>query len=237
MSLFFSFGPAFFSQIQASIHYGFRNAVPFAFGVSTSDVLMVAILLLISQKIPPEDFISLMHNRWVLYAGALVVTGFGLYTMFVKTRHTTEVSDSDHINFQSMQAPSRMVVYFRGLALNFFNPLLWLYWCTVVTIILLGDNDISIGQRYLFFAGVLITTLSMDVLKCKLASLLQRIITYRFLKIFNKCVGVIIIGFAVFMVISASPRHEQQNNNQRSIEMMQDIIHTKPPITKLKIDK
>lgn len=228
LSLFFSFGPAFFSQIQASIHYGFRNAVPFAFGVSTSDVLMVALLLLISQKIPPEDFLSILHNRWLLYAGALVVTGFGLYTMFVKTRQTTEIGDSDHINYQNMQAPSRLVVYFRGLTLNFFNPLLWLYWCTVVTIILLGETDISVGRRYLFFAGILSATLGMDVLKCKLASLLQRIITYRFLKIFNKCVGLIIIGFAIFMVVSASPRHEQ-NNNQRSIEMMQDIMHTKPP--------
>ena len=41
LSLFFSFGPAFFSQIQASIHYGFRNAYPFALGVSTSDVANV----------------------------------------------------------------------------------------------------------------------------------------------------------------------------------------------------
>ena len=98
LSLFFSFGPAFFSQIQASIHYGFRNAVPFAFGVSTSDILIVAILLLISRNIPMEDMIQLLNNRWIIYVGAGVVASFGLYTMFLKTRHAAESSETDKIN-------------------------------------------------------------------------------------------------------------------------------------------
>lgn len=78
LSLFFSFGPAFFSQIQASIHYGFRNAVPFAYGISTSDVSIVAILLLISRNIPMDDMILMLNNRWIVYVGAAVVASFGL---------------------------------------------------------------------------------------------------------------------------------------------------------------
>ena len=108
------------------------------------------------------------------------------------------------------------------------NPVIWLYWATLITILICGESDISISQRYIFFGGVLSATLCMDILKCKLASLLQRIITYRFLKIFNKCVGAILIGFAVFMVVSTLPRFEN-NGNQKSIEMMQEIMNTKPP--------
>ncbi|MBO7489948.1 MAG: LysE family transporter [Bacteroidales bacterium] len=231
LSLFFSFGPAFFSQIQASIHYGFRNAVPFAFGVSTSDILIVAILLLISRNIPMEDMIQLLNNRWIIYVGAGVVASFGLYTMFLKTRHAAESSETDKINFRYVQIPSRLSVYLRGLTLNFFNPVIWLYWATLVTILICGESEISIGQRYLFFGGVLSATLCMDILKCKLASLLQRIITYRFLKVFNKSVGIILIGFAIFMVVSTLPRFEK-NGNQRSVEMMQEIMNTKPTLKK-----
>ena len=231
LSLFFSFGPAFFSQIQASIHYGFRNAVPFAFGVSTSDILIVAILLLISRNIPMEEMILLLNSRWIIYVGAGVVASFGLYTMFLKTRHAAEASETDKINFRNVQTPSRLSVYLRGLTLNFFNPVIWLYWATLVTILICGESDISVGQRYLFFGGVLSATLCMDILKCKLASLLQSIITYRFLKVFNKSVGLILVGFAIFMVVSTMPRFEQ-NGNQRSVEMMQEIMNTKPPLKK-----
>ena len=229
LSLFFSFGPAFFSQVQASIHYGFRNAVPFAFGVSTSDILVVAILLLISRNIPMDEMLAILSNRWIISIGAIIIASFGLYTMFLKTKHAAESSETDRINFQTVQMPSRISVYLRGMTLNFFNPLIWVYWATMVTILICGESDITIAQRYLFFAGVLSATLSMDILKCKLASLLQRIITYRFLKIFNKSVGLILIGFAVFMVVSTMPRFKGQNNNQKSIEMMHEIMHTKPP--------
>ena len=227
LSLFFSFGPAFFSQMRASIHYGFRNAVPFAFGVSSSDVIIVAGLLIVSHTISMDNMMVILNNRWVLYVGATVVAGFGLYTIFLKTRHAVESTESDRVSLQNVQTPSRLGVYMRGLTLNFFNPLVWLYWATMVTIVIYGDEDISLGERYLFFGGVLTATLCMDVLKCKLASLLQRIITYKFLTVFNKCVGCVLIVFSIVMVLSTTPKFERDNSNQKSIEMMQELIHNR----------
>lgn len=231
LSLFFSFGPAFFSQIQASIHYGFRNAMPFAFGVNASDLIIVAVLLLISRNIPIDTMMEMLNNHWIIYLGAAVVAGFGLYTMLLKTKRAAEVSEYERISPRNCDIPSRWVIYLRGLFLNLFNPVIWLYWATMVTILVCGDSEISIGQRYLFFFGVLAATLVMDILKCKLASLLQRIITYRFLSVFNKSVGLILVGFAVFMVASTIPRFEREKSN-RPAQMMQEVMHTKPPVLK-----
>ncbi len=231
LSLFFSFGPAFFSQIQASIHYGFRNAMPFAFGVNASDLIIVAVLLLISRNIPIDTMMEMLNNHWIIYLGAAVVAGFGLYTMLLKTKRAAEVSEYERISPRNSDIPSRWVIYLRGLVLNLFNPVIWLYWATMVTILVCGDSEISIGQRYLFFFGVLAATLVMDILKCKLASLLQRIITYRFLSVFNKSVGLILVGFAVFMVASTIPRFEREKSN-RPAQMMQEVMHTKPPVLK-----
>ncbi|MBO4307199.1 MAG: LysE family transporter [Bacteroidales bacterium] len=224
LSLFFSFGPAFFSQIQASIHYGFRNSVPFPFGVSCGDILIVSILLLISHNIPIDEMVHVFENRWVIYIGAGVVGGFGLYTMLLKTKHVTEANENDKLKFHNVQAPSRFNVFMRGLMLNFLNPVIWVYWCSLVTLLLYGDSEISLGQRYLFFGGVLSATLLMDILKCKLASLLQRIITFRFLKIFNKCVGVILIGFAIFMVVSTSSK-VQSNDGQNPKKTLEKVMN------------
>ena len=225
LSLFFSFGPAFFSQIQASIHYGFRNAVPFAFGVSSSDVLIVAILLLLSHSIPIDDLSTFLNSRIVIIIGAAVVAGFGLYTMFLKTKHTAESKSSGKYDYATIAAPRHYVVYIRGLLLNFLNPLIWIYWCSVVTLLLYADNSTTLGQRYMFFGGVLSATLLMDILKCKLASLLQHIITFRFLNVFNKCVGCILIGFAIFMVASSSFGFKT-NDNHNSQKTLEKVMNT-----------
>ena len=230
LSLFFSFGPAFFSQIQASIHYGFRNAMPFAIGVSMSDILIVALFLFLSRNIPIEEIVVLLNNRWIICIGAAVVASFGLYTMFVKTKRTAEVGEYERLS-QNPMPPARKSVFFRGLFLNLLNPLIWLYWSTLVTLLVCGDAEISVVGRYLFFGGVLTATLGMDILKCKLASMLQRIITFRFLKIFNKTVGCILIAFAVVMVASSFPRFERENS-QRPAQMMQEVMHTKPTTIK-----
>lgn len=229
LSLFFSFGPAFFSQVQASIHYGFRNAVPFAFGVSTSDVVVVAVLLLISHNTPMEEMIALLNNRWLIYVGAAVVGSFGFYTMFLKTRLVAVTAENGVRKYDTKGFPSRISVYLRGLSLNLFNPVIWLYWATLVAILICGDTAISVSESILFFVGVLTATLSLDVLKCKLASLLQLMITHRFLKIFNKTIGAILIAFAVFMVVSTTSRFEDKSGNKRSIEMMQEIMSNKTP--------
>ena len=227
LSLFFSFGPAFFSQIQASIHYGFRNALPFAIGVSVSDIMIVSLYLLLSNNIPIEEMTALFNSRWVILIGAAVVASFGLYTIFLKTKRAAEVGEYERLS-QSPLPPARTSTFFRGLFLNLLNPLIWIYWSTLVTLIICGDTEVSLAQRYLFFGGVLTATLSMDILKCKLASLLQRVITYRFLNTFNKTVGCILIAFAVLMVASTFPRFEHENS-QRPAQMMQEVMNTKPP--------
>ena len=205
--------------------------MPFAFGVNASDLIIVAVLLLISRNIPIDTMMEMLNNHWIIYLGAAVVAGFGLYTMLLKTKRAAEVSEYERISPRNSDIPSRLVIYLRGLFLNLFNPVIWLYWATMVTILVCGDSEISIGQRYLFFFGVLAATLVMDILKCKLASLLQRIITYRFLSVFNKSVGLILVGFAVFMVASTIPRFEREKNN-RPAQMMQEVMHTKPPVLK-----
>ena len=228
LSLCFSFGPAFFSQLQASIHYGFRNAVSFAYGVSTSDILVVSILLLLTSRISIDEMMLMLSNRWIISIGAAVIAGFGIYTMFVKTRHSAEINSTDRIALQNVQIPSRLSIYFRGLMLNFMNPAIWLYWTAIVAMVICGD-DYDVSDRFLFFGGVLVATLGLDVLKCKLASLLRRVITFRFLSIFNKCIGVILVGFALYMVIATIPGATNDSVNKSDPTKVIQQIKDRPP--------
>lgn len=224
LSLFFSFGPAFFSQLQTSIHYGYKRSVPFAFGVSAGDVFIVFLMLTVLKN---ADMYEILHNVYVASIAAVVMVSMGIYTF----RKTTCVEPKGSaIKFKPEDAPLRRTVFLRGFILNFVNPMIWIYWVSVIAL-LSGELDIPTNHLYLFFVGVLGATLGLDVLKCKLASLLQKVITARVVNIFNKVTGIILFAFAGYLVVSMLvyqldpvARQKEQEQKKNSTEMIK-IIH------------
>jgi hypothetical protein len=77
------------------------------------------------------------------------------------------------------------------------------------------------------------STLGLDILKCKLASMLQQIITAKLLNITNKICAVVMFAFAAYIVVSmvlyqVSPKvreHEQQQGPPSSTQMIKKIHH------------
>ncbi|MCR5423350.1 MAG: LysE family transporter [Bacteroidales bacterium] len=196
ISLIYSFGPAFFSLLQTSVHYGFRSALPFPFGVNFSDITTVCLLLTVLSEV---DMLSILHNPWVACVGGVMLLSFAVY-FYTRKPQSAEVSGSV-MTFRTPGTPKPMAVWFRGFIINFCNPIIWIYWLSIIA---LAQGSIGVHSHRLpiFFAGVLMTTLGLDVLKCKLASLLQRFLTARVLNIFNKVVGTILVAFAVYLVVS-----------------------------------
>ena len=75
LSLFFSFGPAFFSQLQSSIQYGYRKAFPFAFGVSAGDIIIVFLMLTVLKNV---ELYEILHNTYVAIIGGAVLSAMGI---------------------------------------------------------------------------------------------------------------------------------------------------------------
>ena len=225
LSLFFSFGPAFFSQIRTSIQYGYRKSYPFAFGVSAGDVIIVFLMLTVLKNV---NLYELLHNVWVASIGGAVLVAMGFY--YLRKEVTGFEKQGSRIKFKSKDGdPRRRTIFMQGFVINIVNPLIWIYWVSVIAL-LTGELNLTVTERYIFFLGVLGTTLGLDILKCKLASLLQQIITAKVLNITNKACAVIMFAFAAYMVISMalyqiSPKvreHEQQNTPQ-STQMIKKI--------------
>lgn len=230
LSLFFSFGPAFFSQLQTSVHYGFHRSVPFAFGVCASDTLIVFLMLTVLKGV---DLFAVLRNVYVASAAGAVMIIMGIYTFRKKTEITTSTNDST-IKFKIEDAPRRITVLLRGFVINFINPFIWIFWVTIIALIS-GEFDIPTNsvKMYVFFIGELGATLGLDILKCKLASLLQRVITAKVMNIVNKCTGVILVIFAGYLVVSMmvyqldSKAHEkeQQSGSTEMIKKIHDGLH------------
>ena len=196
LSLFFSLGPAFFSLIQNSIHHGFRKAVSFAAGVSLSDILIVLLMLTVLSNL---DLNALLHNVYVSIIGGVATGIFGVLTYRSKVKSAG--SGEGRLKFSSIGVTHRWELMLKGFLLNILNPLIWLYWVSIITF-LSAEMDLGIRERYYFFIGMLLAVFGTDVLKCRLSSLLQHWFTARIMNNFNKITGLILIAFSFYLIIS-----------------------------------
>ncbi len=230
LSLLFGFGPAFFSQIQISLQYGFKKAYPFAFGVSAGDVIIVFLMLTVLKNI---DCTELLHNVWVVSIGSLALGVMGFISFRKKVSDVS--GEGSRIRFESKGGtPRRATIFAQGFIINFVNPFIWIYWVSVIAL-LSGETDLTLAQRYIFFLGLLLTTLALDVLKCKLASLLHRIITAKVLNTINKVTAVIMFVFAAYFLIAMinyqtnpEAREREQQQSPQSTEMIRKIRSFQP---------
>lgn len=197
ISLCFSFGPAFFTLIQLSLHHGFRNTLPFVFGVNFDDIVIVLLLLTVLMGVDME---AVLHNPWIATVGGLVLISMGIYT-YTRKAVETEESRQSRVRFQPKGESRPFNYWLRGFFVNFLNPAIWLYWLSIVS---LASGKFNVGGKALlpYFAGVLVTTLSLDILKCKGASMLQRFLTQRRLMFINRIVGVILVVIGAYLIIS-----------------------------------
>lgn len=218
MSTFFSIGPAFFSLIQNSIHHGFKKAVYFAAGVSLSDVIIVLLMLTVLSNL---DLNALLHNVYVSIIGGVATGVFGVLTYRSKVKSAG--NSGERLKFSTEQATHRWQLTLSGFLLNILNPLIWLYWVSVVTF-LSAEMDLSVSDRYWFFLGLLMSVFGTDVLKARLAAMLQHWFTARIMNVFNKITGIILIAFSLYLIISMIRYQAFGIEDTSSIEKKTSIV-------------
>lgn len=192
LSLFFSFGPAFFGLIQNSIQYGFRKGIAFEVGVNASDILIVLLMLTLLKSV---DMSTIMHNPYVSFIGGSVIIAMGIIIFLRKPTRR----EGNKIVFESVPRGRELAMH--GFALNALNPSVWLYWITLITF-LSAEVGLTSGERYLFFLSLLVTELGVGILKCRLASMLQNFISNKLLMVVNKVLGCVLVGIGAYLIIS-----------------------------------
>lgn len=193
LSLFFSFGPGFFGLIQNSINYGFRKGVAFEIGVNASDIFMVVMMLTLLKEV---ELGPILHNPWVASIAGSAMIAIGIVMLLKKPSIKRE---GGRIKFVGIPRGRELVV--QGFALNTVNPSIWLYWISLITLIS-GELNLTINERYTFFISLLLAELAGGILKCRLASMLQNIVSIRLMTVINRVMGCFIMGVGIFLIVS-----------------------------------
>lgn len=187
LALAFMLGPVFFTLLQTSIQEGFRAGLFFAAGVIVSDLLLIVVCYLFASQV------NLMneHRDTMGVIGGLVLCSFGVVQLLKKTK-VVELQD------RKKAVHARYTL--RGFLLNTLNPMVLLFWLSVVGIVALREQY-STADELAFFISVIGTVFSTDMLKSYLSVRLKRLLTEKAIRRLNLFTGIVLIGFGAEMVI------------------------------------
>ncbi len=181
-------GPAFFTLLQTSIHRGFVSGMLLSAGIFLSDLALVVFCYLGASQILADNRNSLIFGM----IGGVILIIFGFVTF--KRTITPEGQDL-HI-----KKPGPVTYILKGFVLNFANPFIWIFWMGVVVGVT-SNLGVASKEVYLFFVGLLGTTLATDFLKSFVAHKIKRYLKPIILTRFNHAVGVLLVIFGIALIV------------------------------------
>ena len=183
-------GPAMFTLIQTSIHRGMYRGVLLAGGIFLSDLTLVFLCFVGAAQILGND------KNYLLFGiiGGVILMAFGIVTYMKKVNITGENSIIE------VKMPGPLTYIFKGFFLNFANPFVWIFWVSVMVTVTSshgGDQKATLA----FFAGMLFTILTTDIIKVIVASRLKRYLKPKVLIKLNHAVGILLVVFGIYLLV------------------------------------
>ena len=188
LTITISIGPGFMALFQTSLVRGPGTGVILASGMLLSDITLISISYFgLAGLILEGDF-----KYMALIAGLILIIMGG----FSLLRRSAISSENDKIQgFQS----NRLMILIKGYLLNIANPFSFIFWIGIVGIA--GKNwGLHSQNVLLFFAGVLSTAYSTDLVKCYISGLLRKVLVSGAILWMNRLMGVVLICIGVFII-------------------------------------
>jgi threonine/homoserine/homoserine lactone efflux protein len=179
-------GPVFFTLLQTSIERGFLSGVFVAIGISLSDSLYILISYLgLAQFMEADNF-----RHYMALGGGIILLLFGLYYLFVKSRKLARYDPQNIGNASGLRLAAK------GFIINGLSPMVLFFWLATVSVATTQLGYSSPRQILIFFASIVTTVFTTDVMKAKLADKLRGLITPKTIRRLNIVLGVIMVIFA-----------------------------------------
>lgn len=202
LALVVNMGPAFITLVQTSLHRGFRSAAWFATGVILNDAMVVSLCILTSVQVVMR---SSRETALACIGAGVILLLFGIFTYRKKVKDREQREQmiekrSEEIMKNQDDKPSWLVFLGKGFILNILNPFVWLFWFSAVAIVAgnMGGNKVS---TVVFFAIILGTTFTIEILKAWGAAKLKRFLTPERTTLINKVAGVLLMLCGAYFIV------------------------------------
>lgn len=179
-------GPVFFAMIKTSIEKGFKAGFSLAIGVIISDVILIGLVLYGSQFLVYQE----SFDKYVGIIGGFFLLAVGVYYLYSKV--SINYKENDLIKV------SKRGYLLKGFLMCILTPSTLMFWIIVSGIISAKLN--SLEEKLFCFFIAMATQLTIDGLKSYYSSKLRYRIKEDTLSKLNKIAGIIIIGFAIWLI-------------------------------------
>src|SRR5690606_19250298 len=202
-------GPVFFVLLETSVIKGFRAALFFDFGVIFADILFITIAYFSSFRL-----LENLSNEPGLYVfGGMILLVYGIIIVVKKgvkeTRPDFKVTKSDYPG-----------LFVKGFLLNFINIGVLVFWLGIIMVVGPSlDNDPE--RIIVFFATMILSYLSVDIVKILLAKRMKRKLTYKRIFLIKKALGIILILCGIALIIKGF-LPKDQFDLEKGIEMLNE---------------
>jgi threonine/homoserine/homoserine lactone efflux protein len=188
-----SLGPGFIALFQTSIMRGVKAGFVLAVGILISDLTLISISYL--------GLANLLHqgNTMIMgiIAGAiLIITGA---IPFVR-KSAVKLDDPNQLPDMKSRLPKLLI---KGFILNIANPFCLMFWIGIIGFAASNYGMHSYGF-FIFFAGLMITAFTSDLLKCYLSGFFRKILTSKAITILNKGVGLVLMLVGLIVIYKVS---------------------------------
>jgi len=190
-------GPVFFLLLETSIRKGARAAISFDIGVLLSDFIYIIIAYIFYSEV--ADLTKGKNNEIAKVIGGSLFIVYGIVTYFKKLKHPPVDDDGNVIQ----KNKDYLYLFLKGFLLNFANPLVIFYWFSVMTLAS-KNTQLPNGESapiMLFITIIMTTFFFFDILKIIGAKKLRPLVTDNLLKSLNQLIGIVFVGFGVFLLI------------------------------------
>lgn len=179
-------GPVFFLLIETSLTKGIKPSIALEAGVISADILCIYVSHTGSKGL--LKFID-THPSVYMIAG-FVIFIYGLYNILSK--------GNLHIKTDANIATTNYFkTYMNGFLLNLVNIGVIVFWLT--TVVLISAQYSKPSDFYLYISILLITMVSVDMLKIFLASKFKHQLTDQLAYKIKKIVGIALIVFGIII--------------------------------------
>ena len=199
LSLIVNMGPAFITLVQTSLHRGFKTAAWFISGVILNDAMIISIYILTSVQVVMRS--DLEVTLFSIGAGIILVL-FGIFTFRRKVEEKESIIEkrTNEILEKKENKPSWLLMLGKGFVINLLNPFVWIFWFSAVAVVAgsMGGNKVS---TIVFFALILGTTLTCELLKAWGAAKLKVFFNPHRTTIMNRCAGILLVVCGVYFIL------------------------------------
>ena len=184
-------GVIFFMLIQASLNHGPQKGWVIASGVISGDILFVILAIGFTRYI--QEFLT-AYEPYVNLVGGLVLLVIGISNIR-KKRGNPDLGDA------AKEVHSTRDFYFKPFLINLLNPANAMWWLGLYSVRPAVYYDLT--QKIIFASGAIGAVFFTEVAIAYAASGLRRYITAERLQRVDVTVGLVLMGFGVWLFIKA----------------------------------